>query len=216
MTTVSPTRPIALQRIREILERYAPSPPEQIGNKIQIYIDLLSRWRRRMPLTSLLDPEDIVRFHFGESIFALSVMDVDRNGRLADVGTGAGFPGLALKLADETLSVLLVESNKKKCAFLHEVIRRLSINDAKVIATRFESAEIEGESLSLVTCRALGGHASLLGWAREKLKLGGSVVLWLGDEDAKSIARKSGWQWGRPELIPNTRGRYILKGVRGE
>lgn len=213
---VPPARPITLQRTQEILERYVPSPPEQICNNIQIYIDLLLKWRRRMPLTALLDPEEIVRFHFGESIFAFSVMNAGGNGRLADVGTGAGFPGLALKLADETISVSLIESNKKKCVFLHEVIRRLSVNDAKVIAARFESAEIQPESLSFVTCRALGGHAPLLEWAREKLKPSGSVVLWLGDEDAKRVSRRLGWQWERPVLIPDTRGRYIVKGVRGE
>lgn len=216
MTKVPPTRPITLQRIRQILSKYAPPPSEEICYKIQIYIDLLVKWSRRMPLTALLDPEQIVRFHFGESIFALAIMDADRNGRLADVGTGAGFPGLALKLADEAISALLIESNRKKCAFLHEVIRRLSIKDAKVIATRFELAEIQRESLSFVTCRALGGHAPLLQWARDKLELGGSVVVWLGEADAKSVSRRSGWQWGRPELIPDTRGRYILKGVRSE
>lgn len=213
---VSPSRPIALQRIREILHRYVPSPSEQVCYKIQIYIELIAKWCRRMPLTTILDPEEIVRFHFGESIFALSVTGTVRNGRLADVGTGAGFPGLALKMADEAMPVILIESNRRKCAFLHEVIRSLALREAEVVSARFEDAEVERATLSVVTCRALGAHASLLRWARGKLKPGGSVVLWLGEEDAESIPRSPGWQWGQPQLIPDTRARYILKGVRGE
>src|ERR1700722_12293888 len=93
--------------------------PEQIS-KIREYVILLLKWNNLVSLTSITDPVDIVARHFGESMFAASLLPVE-NGRLADVGSGAGFPGVALKILHEDLKVVLVESNKKKSAFLSEI-----------------------------------------------------------------------------------------------
>src|SRR5262249_52581812 len=85
--------------------------------QIQSYVELLIAWNRSVSLTAIEDRAEIVSRHFGESIFAASVIPI-RNGRLADVGTGAGFPGVPLKIAHEELMVSLFEPNQKKCAFL--------------------------------------------------------------------------------------------------
>ena len=81
---------------------------------IREYIILLLKWNNLVSLTSITDPVDIVARHFGESMFAASLLPFE-NGRLADVGSGAGFPGLALKILHNDLKVILIESNKKKC-----------------------------------------------------------------------------------------------------
>ncbi len=201
------------EKIRAILEEYLSPIPSRIEDQVWKYMNLLELWGRKMPLTSVRGEEETVRFHFGESIFALSLMRERQNGRLADVGSGAGFPGLALKLAAPDLSVVLIESNKKKSAFLHEVIRDLSMNGAEVVSTAFEPARIEQESLSFVTCRALGRHQAILEWGKKKLKPGGSVLLWLGREDSREIVRDEGWAWGKPALIPHTEGRFIVRGT---
>lgn len=201
------------ERTRAILEEYLSPIPDHIEDQVWKYMNLLELWGRRMPLTSVRGEEEVVRFHFGESIFALSLMGELSNGRLADVGSGAGFPGLALKLAAPQLDVLLIEPNKKKNAFMHEVIRRLSMNGAEVVSSAFGSARIEQASLSFVTCRGLGRHEVVLEWAKEKLCPGGSVLLWLGREDSMEIVRDDSWGWDKPVLIPPTEGRFILKGT---
>lgn len=203
-----------LERIRAILEDYLSPVPGGIEEKVCKYLEVLDLWARKMPLTSVRDHERVVRFHFGESIFAVSLMRHGSEGRLADVGSGAGFPGLAIGLALPSLSTVLIESNRKKCAFLQEVIRSVSAIKAEVISAPFEMAKIAPASLSFVTCRALGGHEAVLEWAREKLQPGGSVLLWLGREHAEKIRRKSDWRWDHPALIPGSRERFILKGAQ--
>lgn len=201
------------ERIRAILEGYFSPLPDHVEDKVRKYMNLLGLWGERVALTSIHDPAQVVRFHFGESIFALSLMGETSDGRLADVGSGAGFPGLALKLVAPELPVILIEPNKRKSAFLHEVIRELSLQGAEVTSIPFELAKSEQASLSFVTCRALGRHQALLEWARGILKPGGSVLLWLGQEDSADISRSIGWMWDGPVLIPGTAGRFVLKGT---
>jgi 16S rRNA (guanine527-N7)-methyltransferase len=104
-------------QIERLLRGYGAATSPELTVKFNAYIELLLKWNRKIALTTVTDPEEIVKFHFGESLFATSHYNLE-NSRLADVGTGAGFPGLALALAIPTLSVTLIESNLKKCAFL--------------------------------------------------------------------------------------------------
>lgn len=199
--------------IKRILEEYFAPLPGGMEMRVQEYVQLLQWWGRKMSLTSVREPERLVRFHFGESIFALSLGDMG-DGRLADVGTGAGFPGLALKLAQPDLSVTLIEPNAKKSAFLHEVIRRLGLSHVEVVARDFRAAQVARSSCDFVTSRALSGQASLLDWAEAMLAPQGSVLLWVGEAESERLRKIPGWRWEIPCLIPRTDARFILKGWR--
>src|SRR5258708_31708161 len=94
--------------------------------QIREYVCLLLKWNQSVSLTSVVDPIEIVTRHFGESMFISCLFPV-KNCRLADLGSGAGFPGLAVKITSPRLGIKLIESNKKKCAFLSEVVRSLEI-----------------------------------------------------------------------------------------
>jgi len=167
-------------------------------------------WGKKIALTTISNEEDIVRFHFGESIFALSLENF-ANGRLADVGSGAGFPGLAIKLLRPGLSVVLLEPNKKKCAFLNEVTRKLQLGDAEVLPVRFEASKIRPNELAFVTSRALGGINNLLSWSRTTISNNGRVILWLGAEDAERTTQIPDWHWVQAS-IPGTIKRRMLSG----
>lgn len=200
------------KEIREVLASYYAPIPGGIEYKVQKYMDLLDFWGRKMPLTSVRDPQEILRFHFGESVFALSLCKMTK-GRLADVGTGAGFPGLAIKLASPDLAVTLIEPNKKKCAFLHEVVRELELPNVEIAATGFDFSGVARDSAEFITCRALGQQKAILGWAKDKLAANGYVVLWLGRQGCEEVAAMDGWHWEDPWLIPGTKGRYVLRGA---
>ncbi|MBZ5660982.1 MAG: 16S rRNA (guanine(527)-N(7))-methyltransferase RsmG [Acidobacteriia bacterium] len=179
--------------------------------KVQEYGRLLLKWNRLTSLTTVTDPVEIVGRHFGESMFAASLLPVE-NGRLVDIGSGAGFPGLALKIFCPQIQLTLVESNKKKCAFLAEVIRTLELPDAEVLPLRFEEIRAERDFANFITARAVGGFPRILRWARTALSRRGHLLLWVGGEDITSITNSKGWIWNPPARIPQSQRRFILVG----
>lgn len=197
--------------IQEALEPYGVTMTPHLAVMVRVYIRLLLRWSARISLTSLTDTENILRFHFGESLFAAEAVPME-SGRLADVGPGAGFPGLAIKLARPDILVTLLESNNKKCVFLEEIVRSLSLQGVTVVRGRFEDFSSEGQCMDFVTSRALGKLNELLTWCPSVLKKGGHLVLWLGEEDAKRTSRSPGFSWRPRVLVPGSKRRFLLVG----
>ena len=185
---------------------------EQIA-MVHEYVLLLVKWNRSISLTAITDPDEIVSRHFGESMFGAKLLPVE-NCRLADVGTGPGFPGIPLKILAPNLQLVLIESNKKKCAFLSEVVRSLGMSDVEVLMDRFEQIRPETIKANFITSRALGEFKELLRWSSEALIPGGHVMLWLGQEDATRVANYPGWVWSPSIRIPNSQRRCILIGRR--
>jgi 16S rRNA (guanine527-N7)-methyltransferase len=198
--------------IEDSLKPYAASISEETAGKIGAYISLLLRWNKRISLTTVTDRLEILKFHFGESLFAISEVDFGKS-RLADVGSGAGFPGTPIAMAIPSLEVTLIESNSKKCAFLEEVVRELRLPNVRVVRDRMEKVDSRGRPFDFVAARALGHHNELLSWARTNLTAGGKVVLWLGEGDSRAISGKTDWLWDAPRLIPGSERRYILIGA---
>jgi 16S rRNA (guanine527-N7)-methyltransferase len=176
------------------------------------YLELLTKWNQTIPLTSIQDDTEVVARHFGESIFAGPLLPTSR-GRLADVGSGAGFPGLPLKIAFPGLQVTLLEPNIKKCAFLREVQSALGLPAVEVVRNRYEDFHAAPGSFDFVCSRALGGYKRLLLWSKVVLKPGGLVILWLGTEDSNLLTRIKDWNWALPIKIPESRQRVLLMGT---
>jgi 16S rRNA (guanine527-N7)-methyltransferase len=198
----------------EIIEALSPfysSPNEDQIDKIRTYMSLLLKWNRSVSLTSITDPVEIVARHFGESMFGSKLLPVE-NCRLVDIGTGAGFPGVALKIVVPTMNLTLIESNKKKCAFLSEVVRSLNLTDVEIRPERFEQIRPEEISANIITSRAVGEFKQLLRWSTQALVRRGHLVLWVGSEDSTRIARTPGWTWLPAVHIPDSQRRFILAG----
>jgi 16S rRNA (guanine527-N7)-methyltransferase len=179
--------------------------------QIREYMRLLLRWNQSVSLTSVLDPVEIVARHFGESMFVTCLIPVE-NCRLADLGSGAGFPGLALKIVCPTLQVKLIESNKKKCAFLSEIVRSLDMKNVEVLPMRFNEIRTSTDFAEIVTARAVGGFQEILRWAKGSLAHRGHVILWLGGEDALKVSSTPGWMWQPAVKIPDSQRRFVLIG----
>ncbi len=129
MITTIPAPPSAAVIRRALGEFKLPAYEDQVL-QIQQYIKILLAWNEKVNLTAIRDPLEILYRHFCESMYAAMAVPVE-NGRLADVGSGGGFPGLPLKITRPGLRVFLVESNLKKATFLAEVIRDLGLTDAR-------------------------------------------------------------------------------------
>jgi len=187
----------------------APSPA--LAEAIRKYMELLLRWNQKISLTSITDSQEILQRHFAESMFAARAIPIVR-GRLVDIGSGAGFPGLALKLVAPELEVTLIEANMKKSVFLAEVLRTLGLGGVRIISKRIEElSDLEGGA-DFVTCRAVRQDKHLLAWARSALAEGGKFVLWVGTEDAAGLEKRSQWRWNAPIAVPMSTGRVLLVG----
>lgn len=178
---------------------------------IQEYVSLLLRWNQSMNLTAIEDSVEILCRHFGESLFGASILKVGKS-RLADVGTGAGFPGLPIKIACPEMELALFESNSKKRAFLTEISQRLRLSAVTVRRERYEEFRSDGRGFDFVCARALGDHEVFLPWARDVLKPGGLLALWLGTDESIRLGRRREFAWDTPVPIPESRRRVILVG----
>src|SRR5271154_5912390 len=199
--------------IEASLQPYGVSTTALLCDQIRIYVELLLRWNQKTSLTAVTDPSEILRFHFGESFLAVATVPI-RHGRLADVGSGAGFPAVPIRMVSNEVSVILIESNQKKATFLAEVVRELRLGNVDVRRCRMEDAHLNDALVAFVTARALGIDDGFLNWSRDALNPTGLLVLWLGDADVSRISQKARWNWSNPIRIPQSERRFILRGSR--
>jgi len=207
--------PVSISTVTDTLKTYGPALSSGAAAKIRAYIAILLRWNQTISLTTVTNPTEILKFHFGESIFAASEVNFEKS-RLADVGSGAGFPGLPLAIVVPSLEVTLIESNAKKCAFLSEVTRELRLENVSVFRGRMEGFRPESGKLDFVTARALGHHAKLLDWTRTQLAPSGRIVLWVGESDSREISLDRWWRWDAAVRIPGSERRFLLMGAPGD
>jgi len=199
--------------VRTTLEPYQVVVSDAQIEAIRKYVNLLLLWNHKVSLTSIVDPGEILDRHFGESMFAAAKFSILK-GRLADVGSGAGFPGLALKIIRPELHVTLIEANAKKSAFLAEVARDLGLNGVDVLRARYEDLPLGAIQADFIAARAVGRLPQLLEWVRGSLSPAGQMVLWLGAQDAENILRVREWNWTGPVPIPRSRRRVLLAGQK--
>jgi 16S rRNA (guanine527-N7)-methyltransferase len=162
---------LASRRIAELLQPFYPEPSGELLERLSLYLDLLLKWNARTNLTAVRDPEEIVRRHFGESLFAARHLPACRN--LLDLGSGAGFPGIPIQLAHPEIEITLAESQNKKAAFLREALRTLGL-PAKVWAGRAEA--LPAGSFDVVALRAVDHPQAALATARTLVRSGGWVL----------------------------------------
>lgn len=168
-------------------------------NGIRTYIRLLVKWNSRVNLTRVVRTEDMLRFHFFES-FWLAHRFLEPRHAVVDVGSGAGFPGLAMELYYPSLSLTLIEKNFKKTVFLKEVARTLSLR-ARIVHGEAET-DAEWEGIRLVTIRGLKPSPGLT-----KILAGRGIPLLAlhGDELSDTLKEH---RCIRRERVPGSQHRY--------
>ena len=183
--------------------------------QIQQYIDILLRWNEKTNLTAIRDPLEILYRHFCESMFGALAIPVEKC-RLADVGSGAGFPGLPLKIIRPEIDLFLIESNLKKATFLTEVARELGLAGVRVLVRRYEELSEEVAPLDIVCCRAVGEFGPFLEWASTPTLGAEKIALWIGGQDAEAVRRfpLEDWEWEEPRPLPHSLRRFILTAKR--
>jgi len=212
MPTPSPAT-VSADTIRRALGELQIAVNDSQVLQIQQYMSILLTWNERINLTAIRDPLEILNRHFCECMYAASTVPVE-DGRLADVGSGAGFPGLPLKIIRPGLQVVLIESNVKKATFLAEVIRDLGLAGARVLVSRYEELTEEVAPLDFVCSRALGEFVPFLEWAHSEKVAAKQVILWIGARDLQEIEKVQTWEWREPIPVPHSLRRVLLVGTR--
>jgi 16S rRNA (guanine527-N7)-methyltransferase len=153
---------------------HEPQVPAGLYFRLSAYLDLLLKWNARTNLTAIRDPQEIVRRHFGESLFAGRHLGVPET--LLDLGSGAGFPGLPIALLYPQIRVTLAESQNKKATFLREAVRTLELPSVEVWPARAEALPATRQ-FHTVALRAVDNMEAALLAARARMAPGGQLAV---------------------------------------
>ncbi len=196
---------------RTLLEPFQLNLTSEQVRGLLTYLELLLSWNRRINLTGVRSAEECITRHFGESLYL--VRSVELEGRLLDIGSGAGFPGLALKIVFPQLSITLLEPVAKKRAFLKEVARKCAMQSVEVGPQRLEEFETPSRLFDTATARAVGRLEQLVPQAARCLRPGGRLCLWISHGQAPRLTHRL-IDWQAPIALPLSREREIWIGRR--
>lgn len=179
-----------IELIEEAIDSAGMSyPPDMIGHFAE-YRKLLLDWNQRVNLISRKDEARIVTRHFIDSLGLLTVEAFPSNSRVMDLGSGAGFPGIPLKLIRPDLRISLVESKRKKALFLRQVIEKLELDRIEIVMGRVEEL-VEGLGpFDFVVSRSVTDLITLVRWSKDYLKpTGGSLIAIKGPDVEKELEK---------------------------
>ena len=130
--------------------------------KLAKFYELLVIWNEKINLTTILKEEDVYLKHFYDSLTLIKVIDLNKELTLLDVGTGAGFPGIVLKIVFPNLKITLLDSMNKRISYLNEIIKELDLKDIDTVCSRAEDYALKNrEKYDIVVCRAVA-HLEIL------------------------------------------------------
>ena len=194
----------------QALEERAIVLDEQMKNQLDDYAAFLKEYNEKINLSAITEYEEVLDKHFYDSLLA---MDGKLEGTLVDVGSGAGFPGVVLKIVNPDLKVILIEPLHKRCVFLEELIAREGLADIEVVNARGEDYALSHrEEYDYVTARAVSNLNALIEICGAMVKVKGSFIAMRGrdgheelDKAAKAI-REMGF------VVESVRDEQLLNG----
>lgn len=155
---------------------------DQQLTQLEKFYTLLIEWNEKINLTRITNKEDVYLKHFYDSLTIARVIDLTKINTLCDVGTGAGFPGIVLKICFPNLNITLVDSLNKRVNYLNDIIEKLSLKDIKAIHARGE--EFKGE-FDIVTARAVANTEKLLKYTMHLVNKQGLLIAMKGNVDTE-------------------------------
>lgn len=168
--------------LQNYIKDYKITLTENQYEQFQKYFELLAEWNEKMNLTAITDESGVALKHFADSLSLLNFVDIPQNSSLADVGTGAGFPGVVLKIARPDIKLTLIDSLNKRLVFLGEVCAQLGI-EAELIHSRAEDSardEKLRESFDFAVSRAVARMNVLSEYCLPYVKVGGAFCAMKG------------------------------------
>ena len=158
---------------------------EEEINKLERYCELLKEWNEKINLTAITDKKQVFLKHFYDSLTIVKMIDLNKVDSLCDLGTGAGFPGIVLKIFFPNLNLTLVDALNKRINFLEIVINELYLKNVTLIHDRAEEyGKNNRECFDVITARALSSFPILLEYGIPLLKVNGHLIAMRGLNDS--------------------------------
>ncbi|MBQ6847675.1 MAG: 16S rRNA (guanine(527)-N(7))-methyltransferase RsmG [Clostridia bacterium] len=180
-----------IRKIAPLCEEFGVTITDEIEKKLNLYGNLLLSWNEKMNLTAIKEPQEILFKHFYDCILFFKNVDVPQNATVIDVGTGAGFPGMVLKIIRPDLEVTLLDSLNKRLVFLNAVIEELGLDGIKTVHSRAEDAgknKLYRENFDIATARAVASMPVLMEYCLPLVKTGGLLVAMKGPKAEEELA----------------------------
>lgn len=161
------------KKLKEIFGKYNIEVTDKIINDFIIFYNEIIEWNEKFNLTTIISEEDVIIKHFLDSILPQSI--IPNSSKVLDIGAGAGFPSLPLKIARDDLNITMLDSLNKRIGFLNHMINILNLNDARALHSRIEDFK-ERSQFDIVVARAVASLPTLIEYALPFLKVGGLLL----------------------------------------
>ncbi len=171
-----------IQEIVPLCERFGLRLDKTAVDRLNLYGNLLIEWNEKMNLTAIVEPREVLYKHFYDCLLFFKNVDVPKGAKIIDVGTGAGFPGLVLKIARPDIELTLLDGLQKRLTFLNEVLNRLKLH-AETVHLRAEEGgknPLYREQYDIACARAVAALPILCEYCIPYVKVGGSFVAMKG------------------------------------
>ena len=180
-----------IEKIVPLCSEFGIEINDTIIDRLNKYGNLLLEWNEKINLTAITEPEDVLYKHFYDCILFFKNVEVPQNAKIIDVGTGAGFPGLVLKIVREDLEVTLLDSLNKRITFLNDVIEKLNLKGITAVHSRAEDGgknPLYREKFDISCARAVASMPVLLEYCVPFVKVGGKFVSMKGPSATDEVA----------------------------
>ena len=188
--------------------------------QLERYYELLVEWNEKINLTAITKKEDVYLKHFYDSLTMNKIVDLSKIETMCDIGTGAGFPGLVIKIAFPNIKMTLVDALEKRIKFLNEVIKELGLTNIETVHARSEEyAKVNRNKFDITTARAVAHLSVLLEYAIPMTKVNGNFIAMKAnvteelEESKNALSKLFSKITGKIEFeLPNDNGqRTIIK-----
>ena len=196
-----------MENLKKMIENLHIECTEKMLQQFAVYMEGILEWNENINLTAITDYEEVVAKHFVDSISLIQVTDLNREMKVIDIGTGAGFPGIPLKILFPELKITLLDSLNKRIRFLNEVIGKLELTDVEAIHGRAEDFARQKEyreQFDLCVSRAVANLSTLSEYCLPYVKKGGYFISYKSgdiEEEVKASGKALGILGGELEDV---------------